>query len=334
MDLREIRDWLYGIWIATEIRKFHEMGGKVVMIVGSYGKTSVKELTYDLLRHKYNTVETARNYNTVVGIAKTLYYEVGPETRLLILEVGAYRVGEITRFCKILKPDIGVLTGIARQHLERFGSFEKIIEAKTEIVRYLAATNGLLIANESDQTVKQAVDKAIWYSGSDQNSINQNAAKSVALELYMSEEEIRERVKYFRQIPSRFEYSDDRYGMKVIDDSYNSNEKTFLSAVSYLGKQKKYTRILITPGILELGDQSNKVHEGLGKHLISNADLVILVGKNERTKYLAKGINKKIKIIWIDKTLQFIKVVKDLKLKKEPLVLIENDVPELQPPGL
>lgn len=133
MDLRQIRDYLYGFWVAREMQEFHKSGGKVVVITGSYGKTSVKELAYDLLRQKYEVVKTAGNYNTVVGIAKTLRYEVTKNTKLLILEVGAYRVGEITYFCKILKPDIGVITGIARQHLERFGSWEKIIFAKTEM---------------------------------------------------------------------------------------------------------------------------------------------------------------------------------------------------------
>jgi UDP-N-acetylmuramyl pentapeptide synthase len=83
----------------------------------------------------------------------------------------------------------------------------------------------------------------------------------------------------------------------------------------------------VTPGLLELGRESNKVHEQLGKCVIGNADYVILVGRNESTESLARGINKKVKVIWIEKTLSFMKVVKELKLKKEPLVLKENDIP-------
>jgi UDP-N-acetylmuramoyl-tripeptide--D-alanyl-D-alanine ligase len=116
--------------------------------------------------------------------------------------------------------------------------------------------------------------------------------------------------------------------MKVIDDSYNSNEKSFVQAVEYLGRQKPFTRVLVTPGLLELGNESNKIHEQLGTRIIGNADLVILVGNNERTAALELGINKKVKVFYIDKTLQFMQYVNNLKLKKEPIVLLENDIPE------
>jgi len=328
MNAREIRDKIYGLWLARQMQQFHKRGGKVVMITGSYGKTSVKELAYDLLRQKYEVVMTSGNYNTVVGIAKTMRYEVTELTELLILEVGAYRVGEINFFCKILRPHIGVITGIARQHLERFGSWEKIIQAKTEIARYIDEHGGILIANGSDETVAKAVEDARFYYGDGRIQINQNGAKVIASSCGMSDSEILKGEKFFRDVPSRFEMTKDRYGMLVIDDSYNSNEKSFAEAVKYLGEQTKYTRILVTPGLVELGSESNLIHEQLGKEIIGKADLVILVGKNERTASLARGINDKVKIIWIEKTLSFMKVVKELKLKKEPLVLIENDVPE------
>lgn len=328
MDLRQVRDYLYGFWVAREMQTFHKRGGKVVVITGSYGKTSVKELVYDLLRQKYEVVKTAGNYNTVVGIAKTLRYEVTKSTNLLILEVGAYRVGEITYFCKILKPDIGVITGIARQHLERFGSFENIIVAKTEIMRYLKDNGGILIANQSDETVSKVVKNALWYSGSERSINSQNGAKMIAQACGMSKTEIQSRLQYFRDVPSRFELTEKRYGMKVIDDSYNSNEKSFVQAVEYLGRQKNCVRVLVTPGLLELGNESNKIHEQLGTKILGNADLVILVGKNERTAALESGIGKKVKVLYIDKTLQFMALIKNLKLKKEPFVLLENDVPE------
>ena len=245
MDLRRGRDWLVSKWIGRRIGEFKASGGKVIVITGSYGKTSVRELTYDLLRHKYSVLASSRNYNTVMGIAKTLRWELTSEVRWLILEVGAYRVGEITEFCRILRPDIGVVTGIARQHLSRFGSWEKIITAKTEIVRYLAKTGGILIANGSDETVKAGVKDATWYGGVGREEINRNGAKEVAKAAGMSEAEVQRWASTFRSVPNRFEGTEERYGMKVIDDSYNSNEKSFAEAVAYLGEQKKYARIIL-----------------------------------------------------------------------------------------
>jgi UDP-N-acetylmuramoyl-tripeptide--D-alanyl-D-alanine ligase len=327
MDLRRGRDWLMLGWIGIKIRKFKAGGGKVIVITGSYGKTSVRELTYDLLRHKYRCLASSRNYNTAVGIAKTLRWELTPDIQYLILEVGAYRVGEITEFCRVLEPDIGVVTGIARQHLARFGSWEKIIQAKTEIVRCLDKNKGTLIANGSDVTVRQKIKKALWYGGRERTEVNKDGAKKIARSAGMSEAEIKKWTQTFRSVPNRFELTKKRYGMAVIDDAYNSNEKSLIEAVLYLGKQKKYTRILVTPGLLELGTETERVHQKLGQQIVGQADYVMLVGKNERTENLARGIDQRVPIIWLDKTLDFGKVTKALKLKKDPLVLIENDVP-------
>lgn len=328
MDLRDLRDYLYGLWIKQEMRKLHARGMKVVMITGSYGKTSVKELTYDLVRRKYRVAVTSRNYNTAVGIAKTLRHEVMDNTEVLILEVGAYHVGEISRFAGWIKPDIGVITGIARQHLTRFGGWEQIKIAKTELARYIAEHGGVLIANGSDETVRELVAQAVWYGGQSREENNKEAARAIARALGMSDREIKQSEGQWRAVPSRFEMTTERYGMPVIDDSYNSNEKSMYGALYYLSQQKKYTRIVVTPGLLELGSESEQIHTELGRAIAGSADYAILVGDNERTGAMKSGINGRIETIMIDKTLDFVSLVKKLKLKKEPLVLIENDIPD------
>lgn len=328
MDLREIRDFLYGLWIERKISKIRQRGTKLVMITGSYGKTSVKELTYDLLRRKYRTIATGRNYNTAVGIVKTLRHEVMDNTQLLIVEVGAYRVGEISQFARWIKPDIGVITGIARQHLTRFGGWEQIKIAKTELARYIAQNGGILVANGSDETVRELVGKAIWYQGNNREEINKAAAREIGRVLGMKKSEIKNAEQLFRPVPSRFEITTDRYGMRVIDDSYNSNEKSLKGALEYLGMQKKYTRIVVTPGLLELGDDSEQVHTEIGRVIAKAADYAILVGDNARSRAIQAGIRGKVKTITIKKTLDFIEEVKRLRINKEPLVLIENDIPD------
>jgi len=329
MDLRSLRDRIYEKWIARKIVEFKRRGGRVVVITGSYGKTSVKELAYDLLRHILPVAVTGRNYNTAVGIAKTIYWEVLPQSKVLILEVGAYQVSEIMRFCRVLKPDIGVITGIARQHLSRFGSWENIITAKTEIAQYIAKNGGILIANGSDETVKRNVNNARWYEGREREEINKSGAKEIAKALGVSETKIKENEKYFRSVLNRFEMTSTRYGMKVIDDSYNSNEKSYLEAIKYLGEQKRYTRVMVTPGLIELGGVSDMIHQDLGRAMIGRVDILILIGENERTRGIERGVGGKVKTHHIQRTLDFMELVKSWKLAKEPLVLIENDVPEV-----
>ena len=323
-------------WYRTKARiaQLKQHGLKVVAIAGSYGKTSVKNYTYDLLRTKYRTVATPESFNTIFGIAKCLEYEVDEKTEIFIVEVGAYHIGDITYLLQMVQPDIGVLTGMARQHLERFGSWENIQTAKGEIAVYMDKVQGKLVANGSDEAVVKNVEKLgvkpTWYPTSPldlleggRNEINLEGAKKVAKLLGVTQFAGR-----VRQVKNRFEMTSERYGMAVIDDSFSSNDRGFSDALTYLGQQTKYTRILVTPGLVELGRESNKIHEELGKQVVDNADYVMLVGHNERTKSLEQGIGGKVKVIYIEKTLDFMQAVKDLKLKKEPLVLLENDVTE------
>lgn len=320
------------IWLSVQrkIAVLKSRGLKVVAIAGSYGKTSVKHAVYESLRHTYRVVATPESFNTVLGIAKCLDYEVDEKTEVFIVEVGAYHIGDITHLLQMVQPDIGVLTGMARQHLERFGSFENIVQAKSEIAVHMENMQGPLIANGSDRHVVEAVQKIggkyTFYDGLSRDEINLNAGKLVARNLGVSEP-ILKKIK-IRPTKNRFEMTTDRYGMAVIDDSFSSNDKGFESAIDYLSKQKKYFRILVTPGLVELGEQSNQIHEELGGKLVGKADLVILVGHSDRTLSLEKGIARKLEVRHIEKTLDFMPLVKSLKLKKEPLVLLENDITE------
>lgn len=320
------------IWlrVQTRILQLKKNGLKVVAIAGSYGKTSVKHYAYELLRRKYRVAATPASFNTVMGIAKCLEYEVDERTEIFLVEVGAYHTGDITYLLEMVNPDIGVLTGIARQHLERFGSFENIVQAKLEIAVYMSERNKSLIANESDSTVKENVEKLgltpVWYRGENRKEINLDGGRKIARALGMNDAEIAKITVSDPQ--SRFEMTTERYGMKVIDDSFSSNDKGFIDAINYLSKEKDYTRILVTPGLVELGSESNKLHKELGEMIVGEVDYVILVGRNDRTKSLELGMGGKVKVVYIEKTLEFMQVVKALKLKKEPLVLLENDVTE------
>lgn len=315
------------LWVQVRIKKLKQGGLKIVAIAGSYGKTSVKHYTYELLRHRVRVVATPESFNTVLGIAKCLKWEVEDKTQIFLVEVGAYHIGDITYLLKMVQPDIGVLTGIARQHLERFGSFENIITAKLEIARYMLAHQGVLIANGSDPVVKENVEKlgvkAIFYTGEGRREINLAGAKAVTQVLGVKADD-----SVIREPKNRFELTTDRYGMAVIDDSFSSNEVGFHDALNYLGKQTRCTRILVTPGLVELGRASREIHERLGKAIVGKVDLVILVGHNERTEAIARGIGGQVKVIYIEQTLEFMRVVRNLKLKKDPLVLLENDVTE------
>ena len=107
-------------------RKLRRLGPMVVGITGSYGKTSTKYFTEALLEPRFRVLKTRASFNTILGVCRAINEELGPEHKVLIVEMGAYRRGEIRDMARLTRPHIGVLTAIGPQHLERFGSIETI----------------------------------------------------------------------------------------------------------------------------------------------------------------------------------------------------------------
>jgi len=121
---------------------------KVIGITGSYGKSSTKEFLYNILSKKYKVLKTSGNNNTEIGIAQTVINKLKPEHEIFIVEMGAYRKGEIELICNIVKPKIGIITGINEQHLALFGSLKNLLSAEGggELEQALP-DDGILVVN-------------------------------------------------------------------------------------------------------------------------------------------------------------------------------------------
>ncbi len=126
---------------------------RVIGITGSVGKTTTKELTADVLSRRYVTLKSERSYNNEIGLPLTLL-RLTPEHERVVLEMGMYDVGEIADLARIALPHVGVVTIIHPVHLERAGSIERIVQAKTELVQALPpAPEGVAILNSDDPRV-------------------------------------------------------------------------------------------------------------------------------------------------------------------------------------
>lgn len=131
---------------------------KVIGITGSYGKSSTKEFLYQILQHKFKTVKTPKHINVDIGIAQTLLKQVTNSTEIFIVEMGAYKIGEIASSCRIAQPEIGILTGVNEQHLTFFGSIENTIHAKGELLASLPQ-DGLAIVNADSPNALESLEK-------------------------------------------------------------------------------------------------------------------------------------------------------------------------------
>lgn len=124
---------------------------KVIAITGSVGKTSTKELTAQVLGRRYTTLRNTGNLNNELGLPLTLL-QLDETYQRVVLEMGMYDLGEITRLCEIARPAVGVITNVGPVHLERLGTIERIAAAKAELPAALPP-DGVAVLNADDPLV-------------------------------------------------------------------------------------------------------------------------------------------------------------------------------------
>ncbi|MDD5370944.1 MAG: UDP-N-acetylmuramoyl-tripeptide--D-alanyl-D-alanine ligase, partial [Anaerolineaceae bacterium] len=146
-------------YIRTALKFIRQVNPIVIGITGSYGKTSTKEILAHLLGSKYEVLKTPRTFNTILGVCKVIREELKPSHAYFIVEMGAYKPGEIARICRLVKPRIGILTAIGPQHLERFKTIENIAKAKFELIQALPP-DGIAIFNGDDAACQRLAEKS------------------------------------------------------------------------------------------------------------------------------------------------------------------------------
>jgi UDP-N-acetylmuramoyl-tripeptide--D-alanyl-D-alanine ligase len=325
-------------------------------ITGSYGKTTVKNILAAMLSKKYKVLATPASFNTPMGIAKCVNGS-GADYEVFIAEMGARKAGDIAELCELVKPNYSLLTGVCGQHIESFGSVENVLAAKSEIV---GGTDGPVFVGKDENTAKIVGENVTfvgesWYknvrctadgtsfvlvAGGKETPIftrllgahtakNIALAAALALQLGVSLEEIAEACKELDYIPHRLQVLHGENGVTVLDDSYNANIEGASRALEVLqlfpGK-----KIVVTPGIVELGILEEEVNARLGSMLVE-ADHVILVGDSlvaaVKNGYLAAG--GEVENLQTVFTLEQAKGVLSELVTAGDTVLFLNDLPDI-----
>ena len=291
---------------------------RVIGITGSYGKTSTKEFLYTILSQKYKVVKTEENNNTNIGVAYTVLNKVSDDYDYFICEMGAYKIGEIKEMCEIVNPEIGILTGINEQHLDLFGSIENTIKAKFELIESLPE-DGLAIINSSIkyQVLSIKAKNIKYFSLNDVNNIkvyqdyvefiykNQKfkinilgkhyienilSAIMTAEYLEMNLGEIAEVVKKIKPNKFMMRKLNGPNNSIFIDDSYSANPNGVIAALDYLDEAyEDYKKIIVFPGIIELGNKSEKVHKKLFRRIDKVCDVAYILSQNTQRLHSPKG---------------------------------------------
>jgi UDP-N-acetylmuramoyl-tripeptide--D-alanyl-D-alanine ligase len=304
-----------------------------------------------------------------MGITKVINEDLDASHELLILEMGARYPGNIEELCDIATPDVSVITNVGVAHLETFGSVDVIRETKGALVRRVRP-GGLVVLNADDDNVmrmKGRTDVEYTTTGLDGGDIRasdirydengctftillsdgttglvktrllgaHNVANilqgiAVGLHLGMRLPTMLLAVSEIEPVEHRLELK--RQGsIMVIDDAFNSNPVGAANAVDILSQFSGGRRVIITPGMVELGDLEEKANFEFGVAIgRANLDRIYLVGP-ERSRPIREGIlsaGGDEAVIITARTL--FEANNDLKgwLQPGDIVLYENDLPD------
>lgn len=330
---------------------------KVIAITGSYGKSSTKEILYQLLKNKYKVLKTPESYNTVLGISKVVDYELDGSYDFFICEMAAYHPRDIKKLCRMIPPQYGILTGITSQHLERFRSLKNIIRTKFELPESVEDQKKMVYNLKNIEVGKEVAARKIrnpidyfeakkisFTPAGTQFVLNANrrsipvitrlfgyanvenllGAMRMANLLNIDIKEIVKSAKNLNQTPHRFSLS--KYGRATfVDNTFSSNEMSFEQMIK-TAKAVSGKKVLITPGLVELGKTEQEIHKKLGQASRGVFDKIILVGKNRRTLAFSDGLQEEVKFINDLREEYFAKIneVKD----EFDWVFLENDITE------
>ena len=361
-------------------KRIRTLQPRVIGITGSYGKTSTKYILHQILSQKFNTLMTPDSYNTPMGICKVIRGELTTEHEIFIVEMGAYKRGDIRELCNLASPEIGILTAVGPQHLERFKSIENIAQTKYELIESLPS-DGLAVFNCDNEICARLSDKREQGgspvrryatepfsvdSVSDRadltatnirhtpeglaftvhthigiseirtrllgrhNVSNILAAIAVSIECGMTLADIRQAIGTVEPVPHRLQLTSGVGNVTIIDDSFNSNPvgaKAALEVLAEIGEGKK---VLVTPGMVELGEREDAENRRLGEHAAEVCDLVILVGPT-RTRPILEGLKAAeypSQQIIVALNLEEVKQHLATQVQAGDVVLFENDLPD------
>ena len=288
-------------------------------ITGSYGKTSTKNVIQSIVSEQYMSLMTPASYNTPMGITRTIRELLKPIHQVFVCEMGADHVGDITELMNFVHPSIGVVTSIGPQHLQTFGSQDNITREKMQMIELLPPDgtgilnydNELIRAYEIKNPVRiltygirctdvdfRAVDIDYGPYGSsfkvqaegeshafeskllgELNILNILSAVAVARTLAIPWPRIQRAVREMKQVEHRLEKKIIG-GYSFIDDAFNANPSGAAMALEVLAKMPG-KRIIVTPGMIELGERQDEINHTFGTRMKGCADEVILVGEKQ-----------------------------------------------------
>lgn len=313
-----VKDTLYALGeLARYVRSLDSY--KIIAITGSCGKTTTKEMTYQILSKFYKCGKNEANFNNLIGVPMTILAQ-DKDKDWVILEIATNSPGEIARLTEITNPDLGAITCVYAAHLEGLKSLEGILEEKTslfakmredgKIVYFYDQENLRERAKNSPQTkISFGFEKGadLWIENFEEAKegtkislvwsekkreifaklkgrhqvLNLSASIAIALGTGLEFEEVCEKLPEIEEFYSRLKVIKTE-NLVVLDDTYNANLGSVAVALEYLENFPKgdFKKVAILGDMKELGEFAKSAHQSIGELAGKVVDFAIFVGEH------------------------------------------------------
>ena len=341
--------------------KLTSMDAIKIAVIGSYGKTTTKEILATILSTEKKVAATPKNKNVLISHARWIN-ELNGNEEILIFEYGEARPGDIAKMADLSQPDIAIITGVAPAHMEDYGSLDAIAKDFATIIDYAKQSvyvnaDSLLLeqyaqesktynANHADQwlikDVTQTITNTSFRMQKNKTQLELSSkligghlvgslglCVAIAHRLGLQPESIIDGVaktKPFEHRMQPYKLS----GAWVIDDTYNGNIEGMRAGLALLKELQSKRKIYVTPGLVEQGNEAVSVHKELGR-LIADAspDKVVLM-QNSVLPYIKQGLSDHKydgDVTIVDNPLTFYQNLQFFVANGD-LVLMQNDWPD------
>jgi UDP-N-acetylmuramoyl-tripeptide--D-alanyl-D-alanine ligase len=351
-------------FVSMAAQRLRRVAPTIVAITGSYGKTSTKHHVAHLVSGTRSVVATPASFNNRGGLARAVNEQLAEGTDVFVAEMGTYGPGEIRDLCRWCPPSIAVLTAVGPVHLERFGSEDAILAAKSEITEHAStvivnaddrrlASLGTVLRATSDgpAVVRCSIEDptadvcvrahdgcvTVFVDGSQiaegvalrpgiQPS-NLACAVAVALHLGVPAADVVARIPTLPPVANRLTADTSSSGVYVIDDTFNSNPAGARAALALLASAPALgQRVVVTPGMVELGPRQASENESLARDACEVATTLVVVGRTNRRALVAGATGRRpiVVVRTRDEAVEWVRA----HLGPGDAVLYENDLPD------
>jgi len=341
-----IEKFLFKVYIKEAKKKLHSMKDlQIICITGSYGKTSIKNFTAQILSQKFKVYATPRSVNTLGGIVADINQNLPEDTEIYVCEAGARQSGDIYEITRFLEPQTVVVGHVGEAHIEYFKSLKNIIATKLEIMQSPRLRQAFIHNSVTDEPHEK-----VTFFGDESTNIHATlegtdftlTCKDRSLELHtdvlgefqtmniavavkiaksfgLSDDEIIKAVKNLEPVEHRLQLI--KAGGKIIlDDGYNGNIDGMLEGIR-LCSLHEGRKVIVTPGLVESSEALNlQLIETINKVF----DIVIVTGKLN-AELFEKNLKIKNKIILSDKST--LTEVLANQTRAGDIILFANDAP-------